>query len=1350
MQFPRAVLFALSASLAIIQSAWCDFTGQWKFNGNCTNSLGTNNGTFVGTAVYTIGFLNQAISLDGFDHLDLGASAISTNAYTKAAWICRTGTGNNNIFSGYSTNGGHALFVPEGNGYSLAAGHNGTWTSVIDNVAIAPGVWTHVAVTYDAAVSGGTLKLYRNGRLAGGTAVATNIAPPTGAVAWIGGFLSAGHGLVGQLDDVGLWDRGLSAAEIEQIYKAGAHGVELPDANHFHYRVYDLVPEAAGMDVVYDLMIPNQSSLGSTGKAAYVWDNSGSYTNGVTFDRLAYYIELVANGAGTSQWVYVSMDPFTRDATKLGVPAYATGAQFQQSLTNVNVFAGDSYVTSGTNLQTGNIEFWGLNYNARNGAGVPNASDTLWDVGDQPAASGYYGSMQIHNHAVNGTTATQTIFAYNRWGYGDTSELGIGNDPNTGRANYNPDWTFAQNANLYDSKFLLVLARKIPTVAFVHCPKPLQLYPRSLGTTQANVLIQGAVTSSDCTQISVSVTRSGVAYTNLMQSLTYTAGQAEFSFSVPIVAELADYDFTVQVIRDSIDYTVATVTNVVAGDVFLINGQSNAEARSFNGSANGNQSNWLRSYGCRSSTNSYVQADATWHLAEGDAWHGPGAVGQWGLRMGRMLVESNAIPVCIINHAEGGQPISYFQRNDSDPDDLTANYGQLLYRVRQASLTNAVRAILWYQGESDNGNGIVHENGFLEMYRRWLSDYPAVEKVYVCQLHVGCGQFVSVWPAELRNRQRLWPDTYSNIVVMSTTGLPQRTEDYCHYAYDTGYRVLGEQLSRLVLRDLYGATQPSQIAPPNIEFAYFSDPTGTNVTIVTRNSEDQLTLDSGARADFRLEGGVLTNVTVLAANASGNVIQLTFSMDARLATGISYSGHIGGAPYITNSLGIGLLSFHNQPILTGLVTPDIPEGLQTIVVCSNRIDLAWASVTNASHYLIRRDGIDIATAYQPFFIDTITGTHDYQIAAVSLVGTSAWSSAVSACTAAHNVFTLVPEASDYAILFQLDLAGDFRAGSTLDMPYAIDNSGIYTQGIQRVAYYMELQDRPGSPLRWVYTSMPAFTNRASLLGVPVVAKGVTFQSIVTDLNVCASANSGIVTGQHIATGNIEFWGLNYNARNGAGVPNASDTLRDVGDQPAASGYYGSMQMHNHAVNGTTATQTIFAYNQWGSTGTDDIGIGNDPNTGRVNYNPDWTFASNALSWNMKRLYVLVQTDANANNLPDAWELLHFDSLNEPDGGPDDDPDGDGFSNRQEYLAGTDPNDAHNVLRVDTPQRSGKDVIIRFPTIVGRSYIVEYKDALTERQWHPAATVEGTGGIVQVPDAGAALLPKRFYQVRVVP
>ena len=208
----------------------------------------------------------------------------------------------------------------------------------------------------------------------------------------------------------------------------------------------------------------------------------------------------------------------------------------------------------------------------------------------------------------------------------------------------------------------------------------------------------------------------------------------------------------------------------------------------------------------------------------------------------------------------------------------------------------------------------------------------------------------------------------------------------------------------------------------------------------------------------------------------------------------------------------------------------------------------------------------------------------------------------------------VPEAVNYGILYQLDApnVAAFNAGS---VPYGINNSGAALAPPSRVAYFVELSD--GTTSKWVWTSMDNFASTLAGLGVPNPgANNVTLHQSVRNLSVFASANAGLTTGANQGDGRLEMWHTNYVPNNNDNVPGASASSYDLGDSPSPTGGYGSFQVHNLA-----AAQTVFAYNNWGAANNSgDIGIGNQMGG---NGNPDWTFASNAASFSVKRITILV-------------------------------------------------------------------------------------------------------------------------------
>ncbi|MEM7397064.1 MAG: sialate O-acetylesterase, partial [Verrucomicrobiota bacterium] len=345
-------------------------------------------------------------------------------------------------------------------------------------------------------------------------------------------------------------------------------------------------------------------------------------------------------------------------------------------------------------------------------------------------------------------------------------------------------------------------------------PREGQVYPRDVKSNKATVKIAGTVKEVGYQSISLSVTGEGFETHKEEKALTYEGTSARFDFSVSIPAELRNRQFDISLVKAGQAEVIKTVKDVVAGDVYLINGQSNAEARSFRGSANGNRHPFLRSFGARRHHPSVTQ-DTKWHEANGDINQGPGAVGQWGLRLGRILIDTEKIPIAILNGALGGRPIGHFKRNDNDHYALNTNYGRLLWRVREAGLLNGVRGVLWYQGESDHGNGAVHETGWIQLYKNWKENIPSIERVYVQQLRTGCG--VQKWNVDLRDRQRRLPDQFDDISVMSTTGIDKH--DGCHYNFEDGYETIGNRTAKLVIRDLYGAPDTGNIEAPNIKKA---------------------------------------------------------------------------------------------------------------------------------------------------------------------------------------------------------------------------------------------------------------------------------------------------------------------------------------------------------------------------------------------------------------------------------------------------------------------------------------------------------------------------------------------------
>ena len=118
-------------------------------------------------------------------------------------------------------------------------------------------------------------------------------------------------------------------------------------------------------------------------------------------------------------------------------------------------------------------------------------------------------------------------------------------------------------------------------------------------------------------------------------------------------------------------------------------------------------------------------------------------------------------------------------------------------------------------------------------------------------------------------------------------------------------------------------------------------------------------------------------------------------------------------------------------------------------------------------------------------------------------------------------------------------------------------------------------------------------------------------------------------------------------------------------------------------------------------------------------------------------------DADTDGMPDDYETSV--GLNAAVNDAALDLDGDGFTNFQEFIMGTLPNSGASLLR-PLAAPSGANIVVSFPTVIGRTYKVEWSQTLANPWTIVQQGIPGTGGTIDVPDTGAASQPRRFYRV----
>ncbi len=356
-----------------------------------------------------------------------------------------------------------------------------------------------------------------------------------------------------------------------------------------------------------------------------------------------------------------------------------------------------------------------------------------------------------------------------------------------------------------------------------------------------------------------------------------------------------------------------TVNDLVCGDAYLIDGQSNALATDTGEKSPAETNEWIRSYGRPAENKSGPQGNL-WCLPVWKAQKGEKAeLGWWGMELAKRLVDSQKVPIFIINAAVGGTRVDQHQRSATNPTDLSTIYGRMLWRVQQAKMTHGIRGVLWHQGESDQGSDgptggygwQSYQQLFIDMATAWKQDMPNIRQQYIFQIWPNsCAMGGSQGNGDrLRERQRTLPQYFSNMSIMSTLGV--RPPGGCHFPL-IGWAEFARTIQPLMERDFYGKAPTASITPPNLQRASVA---GTSISL----EFDQPVIWTDALASqFYLDG---QKDKIAGGSVSGNVLTLILRA-ASTATQITYLKEVSWNQdnLLLGANGIAALTFCDVPI----------------------------------------------------------------------------------------------------------------------------------------------------------------------------------------------------------------------------------------------------------------------------------------------------------------------------------------------------------------------------------------------------------------------------------------------------
>jgi hypothetical protein len=343
----------------------------WKLDESsgttASDSHGSNNGTVSG-ATWTTGKINNALSVTSkSDYITI--SEISGSIISVSLWYYFDGTGGtwNTLLC---RNGGsyHHLLIQTS---TNLIGYYNKPSFISSGFALVPENWYHLTIIKD----GTNQKLYVNGILRQDDSSSfDNNTYPLSIIA-NNSSSTPSQGSLGKLDEIGVWNRALTEAEVKKLYREGNPlSYPLQDASYVSAKgkignaleftdVADVVDLGTSLDSiktssfsisywVKPIAVPTGRIL-SSDRNESTDGLDGDYGTGIDADRKLYFyyrgastVSLVSNTAIDTNWNYIV---HVRDVTAGTRKIYINGV-LDAELSSGDTFTGSGTVNSGTSI----------------------------------------------------------------------------------------------------------------------------------------------------------------------------------------------------------------------------------------------------------------------------------------------------------------------------------------------------------------------------------------------------------------------------------------------------------------------------------------------------------------------------------------------------------------------------------------------------------------------------------------------------------------------------------------------------------------------------------------------------------------------------------------------------------------------------------------------------------------------------------------------------------------------------------------------------------------------------------------------------------------------------------------
>jgi len=793
---------------------------------------------------------------------------------------------------------------------------DGNGASFYGNSTLTFGPWYHVAHTY----TNGSGKIYVNGQLDGSGSVTMNFANP--AKMWIGGWYN-NYSFAGDMDEVRV---------SKVVRSANWINLEYQNQNAVQTLVGPLVQTGSTFSVAPAAVTMNEGTVtnlvgqaGGAQKIYWIYKKDGqetviavdqftlSFAAGRVLGDQSFVLQFKAiypTEIKTNDIPVTIKETIPEPVFTLAAPATWDG---RQTITVTPL------ISNWSDLQAKGVT--NLNYN--------------WSVGGV--------AVTVQNPSgltTPGTFTASTLTLLRAQGSGPLTVMLV-----------------LDNGGALVTNTAAILVQEPASDAWVQrtpgaTEKPVnnQFFARNPNTDLGTIYYNGTQSGTpDTVFLKVYTTDTGpdVLYATLRQPLVTGA----YAFTAPIAAGKATYKVVYGTTTGGVDTPVGSaVTNLVCGDAFIIDGQSNALATDNTAPNDTTTDPWIRTYGASGGWGSAISKGSEMQL------------GLWGWYLAKYLTATYNMPICIINSAVGGTRIDQHQPNPADHAVAGTSYSiyaSLYNRVTGGKLTHGIRGVFWHQGENNSGAAALtgdydyksYQQYFVNMSAAWKQDFPNIQHYIIYQV---MPKPCSMGPKgdQLREAQRTLPRLYSNMDILDTLGVAGY--EGCHFS-PTGYQNFANLTAPLVGQDYYGIVPSAPVTAPNLLRAYY---TTTNRTEIALEFDQNMSWNSFSTANYWLDK---VGSKVSSGSVSGKVVKLQLSSAGTTNSTLDYleddhwSYNEATSSLLKGSNGIAALTFADVPIYTspGTNVPATPLGL-TAVGLNGRVLLNWTASALAAGYKVKQ------------------------------------------------------------------------------------------------------------------------------------------------------------------------------------------------------------------------------------------------------------------------------------------------------------------------------------------------------------------------------------------------------------